>query len=92
MCMRAAALAFSFLIRLLFPYLKSVVEDNGNRSGQNTVEKLRKIENPGYRFKKAQIDLVLILANCNNNSAVPNFLSFLGATTSLEFSRVYCSM
>ena len=76
MFMRVGALVFLFLIRLRFPYSKSLVEVIRKRNGQNTVKKLRKLEKLDYRLQKARIDLQS-LVNYINNSVVSMFLNFL---------------
>ena len=85
---RVAALVFLFLIRLRFPHLKSVAEVIRKRYGQNTVQKLRKLQKLDYRLRKAQMDLEFSV-NCSNNSVVPKFFNFCVAMKSLKSSREY---
>ena len=56
--MIVAALVLLFLIWLRFPQLKSVAEVIKKRHGQNTPQKIRKLEKPVYQLRKAQINLV----------------------------------
>ena len=83
---RVAALVFLFLIRLRFPHSNSVAEVIRKRYGQNTVQKLRKLEKLNYRLRKAQVDLEF-LVNCSNNSVVQSFFNLRVATQSLKSSK-----
>ena len=82
------ALIFLFLIRLRFPHSESVAEVIRKRYGQNTVEKLRKLEKLDYRLRKDQIDLEF-LVNCSNHSVVRKLLNFHVATKSLKSTKTY---
>ena len=57
MFMRVAALVLLFLIRIGFRHSKSIAEAIRKRYGQNTLNKLKKLEKLDYQLRKGQIGL-----------------------------------
>ena len=88
MFMRVAALVLLFLIQIGFRHSKSIAEVIRKRYGQNTLNKLKKLEKLDYQLRKGQIGLEF-LVNCSNSSVVQKFLNFCIATKSLKSSRKY---
>ena len=67
MIVKVLTLVFLFLIRLRFPWRKSIAEIIRKRYGSDTVKQLRKFEKLDYKVRKNQGDLEL-LKLCQENS------------------------
>ena len=79
---------FLFLARVRFPKSKSIAEVIRSRYSENTVKRIRKLEEIDYRLRKAELDLQF-LCKCNDSNVIPNFLNFRLANSHLNYSSTY---
>ena len=68
--------------------IKVHCRSNSKRYNENTVTRIRKLEKPEYRLRKAHLDLEF-LCKCANKNVVPKFLNFNVANNHLKYSSAY---
>ena len=85
MFIHVAVLVSLSLARVRFPKSKSIAEVIQSRYSENTVKRIRKLEELDYRLCKTELDLQF-LCKCDDNNAIPNFLNFHLANSHLKYS------
>ena len=88
MFMGVAVIVFLFLARVRFPKSKFIAEVIQARYNENTVKRIRKLENSDYRLRKAELDLEF-LCKCNDNNVIPKVLNCRIANNHLNFFTTY---
>ena len=86
--MEVAVIVFLFFARVRFPKSKFIAEVIQARYNENTVKRIRKLENSDYRLRKAELDLEF-LCKCNDNNVIPKVLNFRIANNHLKFFTTY---
>ena len=76
------------MARVRFPKSKSIAEVIRSKYSENTVKRIRKLEEFDYCLRKAELDLQF-LCKCNDSNVTPNFLNFRLANSYLNYSSTY---
>ena len=81
--MGVAVIVFLSLARVRFPKSKSIAEVTQARYNENTVKRIRKLEKPDYRLRKAELD-IKFSCKCNDNNVFAKVLNFRVANNYLK--------
>ena len=79
---------FLFLIQILFPKSKSILDILRRRYGQSKIKRIRKFEKLNYRLGKAVLDLEFLL-RCRDSNVISNFFNFGVSSRILKASLTY---
>ena len=88
MFLKALALVFMFLIRLIFPKNLSLIQFIHKRYGNTVVKLVRRLEKLDFKHRKAALDLQF-LKTCQDFKVTPKFLQFRVANDRLRQSQIY---
>ena len=88
MLLRVISLVFLFIVKLRFPFHKSIATIIRERYDVSVLKSVRTFENGNFKVRKAELDLDF-LSTCYNNNLVPNFLKFRLANQPLRNSVAY---
>ena len=88
--LKVISLALLFLIRIRFPWGKSITHILRSRYGNIVVKEIRKFEKIDYSLRKSKLD-VSFLNQCLEKSIIPTFLHFRVSNSYLKPSNAYTS-
>ena len=86
--LKVISLALLFLIRLRFPFDKSITHVLRSKYGNLVVKELPKFEKIDYSLQKCNLHLTLLMA-CLHDNIVPKILNFRVSSSYLKSSRAY---